>query len=269
MNKTNLITLAAGAILGSVLVAGAWTDAPADPPTDNVAAPLNIGADSQTKLGSLVLNASTASPDPFGLDVFGASRFFGKITTDTDVCIENAAGVTCLSDISGLSTKYGLETTGSCSLYYDSMKDIGVKARPGYESPSEPLPDACFSSTGCTVKQEIWNAKGIYKLSYVTYVQDREDGAWSSTHNKAYGLKNGNTASHNVLPHAGGKKYGWILTRDDAPTYNNIGSNAGTKYVELDKNRWSFFDSLSTYGQKVYFCTNTVNLLESDPNVAI
>ena len=267
MNKTNLITLAAGAILGSVLVAGAWTDAPA--PADNVAAPLNVGSDNQIKLGSLVLNASTVSPDAFGLDVFGASRFFGKVTTDTDVCIENTAGVTCLSDIAGLNTKYGLDVASSCTLYYDSMKDIGVKARPGYESPTEPLPDDCFSPLGCTVKQEIWNAKGIYKLSYITYVQDREDGAWSSTHNRGYGLKNGNTAYHNVLPHAGGKKSGWILTRDDAPAFNNIGSNAGTKYIEQDKNRWSFYDSLSTYGQKIYFCSNMVNLSEGDPTLAL
>jgi hypothetical protein len=263
MNKTNFITLVAGAILGSVVVAGAWTEAPANPPADNVAAPINVGVDNQTKLGSLILNASTVSPDQYGLDVFGESRFFGKIMTDTDVCIENAAGVTCLSDIAGLGPTYGLDTTSTCTLYYDSMKDIGVKARPGYESPAQPIPDSCFSPTGCTVKQEIWNAKGIYKLSYITYAQDKDDGAWTSTHNRGYGLKNGNTASHNVLPHAGGKDYGYILTRDDAPNQNNVGSNAGTKYVELDKDRWSFYDTLSTYGQKVYFCSGSVNLSET------
>lgn len=260
MNKSNLISLVAGAILGSVLIAGAWTDAPANPPADNVAAPINVGSDNQTKLGSLILNASTVAPDQFGLDVFGESRFFGKIMTDTDVCIENTAGTICLSDLGGVGPTYGLDTQTSCTLYYDSMKDIGISARPGYETPSDPLPDSCFSPSGCTVKQEIYNSKGIYKLSYINYIQDATDGAWTSTHNRGYGLKNGNTAYHNVLPHVGHKDYGWVLTRDDAPASTNYGSNRGNGYVEQDKNRWSFYDTLSSYGQKIYFCTGNVNL---------
>ncbi len=70
--KSNIITLASALALAGFITVGAWTDAPdVTPPGDNVAAPLNVGEDSQTKLGSLILNADTVSPDLVGLDVFG------------------------------------------------------------------------------------------------------------------------------------------------------------------------------------------------------
>ena len=60
-----------------------WQGPTATPTGNNVDAPINVGPSYQTKLGSVSINTTTSSPDPYGLDVFGISRFFGKVGIGT------------------------------------------------------------------------------------------------------------------------------------------------------------------------------------------
>ncbi|MSR73433.1 hypothetical protein EXS61_02445, partial [Candidatus Parcubacteria bacterium] len=60
-----------------------WQGPTAPPTGNNVDAPINVGPSYQTKLGSVSINTTTSSPDPYGLDVFGISRFFGKVGIGT------------------------------------------------------------------------------------------------------------------------------------------------------------------------------------------
>jgi hypothetical protein len=62
---------------------GTWTAPQCAPPGCNVDAPLNVGSSHQSKLGSVSINTATSNPDPFGLDVFGISRFFGNVQIGT------------------------------------------------------------------------------------------------------------------------------------------------------------------------------------------
>lgn len=82
--------IAIGLIIGlSTLSAFAdWTPPSHNPPNcptgePGCDAPLNVGPSHQTKLGSISINTTTDSPDPFGLDVFGISRFFGNVEIGT------------------------------------------------------------------------------------------------------------------------------------------------------------------------------------------
>lgn len=272
MNSKFLIPTIAAFALSGFIVAGAWTDAPSNPPANNVAAPLNVGTDNQTKLGSLILNADTNSPDVFGLDVFGDSRIFGRLTSDTDVCIENELQTICLSDLASSNGGYTLSTTESCDLAFDSMEwqgqNIGVAGRTGYVAIE--LPDSCITNTatGCSIKQEIYKKKSktdptpvIHKVLVNDFWQSAtpsNDGTgasvWSSTYNRRGTRQNGNTTSNNVVPPIGGPDYGYILIRDDRATMNNKGVQTGSKYNEVDPKWISVYDTMSLYAQKIYFC---------------
>lgn len=254
-------------LLAGFVVAGAWTDAPANPPANNVAAPINVGTDNQTKLGSLILNASTVAPDQFGLDVFGDSRFFGRVSSDTDVCVESAAETICLTDLYNLSKNYGVQSSTSCSLYYDSMKDVGAAARPGWETPNTPIPASCYSDSGCVIRQEIYSTKGLHRALVVDFYQDSATGIWSSTYNRSGSRTNGNSTSENVVKPIGNKDVGWVLIRDDRKSVTNVGSNKGSNYTEVEKNRLSFYDTWSAYGHKVYFCSSNTVLTEDQEDL--
>lgn len=281
VNSKFTVLLVAIMTLSGFVVAGAWTDAPANPPANNVAAPLNVGTDNQTKLGSLILNADTVSPDVFGLDVFGDSRIFGRLTSDTDVCIENDLQTICLSDLASSNNSYTLSTSESCDLVYDSMtwqgENIGVAGRTGYVSVE--LPDNCITdgTSGCAIKQEVYKKKTskdptpvIHKVLVNDFWQSAtpsNDGTgasvWSSTYNRKGTRQNGNTTSTNIVPPIGGEDVGYILIRDDRATMNNTGVQKGSKYNEVDPKWVSMYDSMSGYAQKVYFC-NSDTILTPD-----
>jgi hypothetical protein len=63
--KNILLTGVRGAILGITALGAAtvlaWTAAPANPPANNVSAPINIGATTQTKTGSLIVGSGGTS----------------------------------------------------------------------------------------------------------------------------------------------------------------------------------------------------------------
>jgi len=68
--KFNFLLLAV-VVLGFASISNAWTGPTDAPPNGNVAAPLNSGITSQSKLGSLLLNTTTVNPFVTGLTVFG------------------------------------------------------------------------------------------------------------------------------------------------------------------------------------------------------
>lgn len=260
-----IIPFAAALALSGFVVAGAWTSPNASAPSGNVAAPINVGSDSQTKLGSLILNADTNSPDMFGLDVFGDSRIFGRLTSDTDICVENDTQTICLSDLSDLTGNYSLDSNTSCELVFDSLlptaaDPVGVTARTGWVA-SDPIPAGCYAETGCVIKQEIYSKKGLHRMLMNDFYQDPTSNVWSSTHNRGGSRKNGNTTSENIVKAIGGDA-GYLLVRDDRNTVSNKGSNAGSKYTEIEPNRISFYDTMAGYGHKIYFCATETVLTE-------
>lgn len=112
-----------------------WTAPQCAPPGCNVDAPLNVGSSHQSKLGSVSINTTTSNPDPFGLDVFGISRFFGNVQIGTTtngkyatiqiVDGNQGAGKVLTSDGNGNASwqtlpNVGPTSSGDISYYYDT-----------------------------------------------------------------------------------------------------------------------------------------------------
>lgn len=78
--KKSLTNYLRPAILTVLLLAGvatiqaAWTAPTCTPPNCNADAPLNVGQNTQTKFGALILNASSTSQYPIGLTVYGGFK---------------------------------------------------------------------------------------------------------------------------------------------------------------------------------------------------
>lgn len=87
-NIISLTALAGGFILGaSALVAvaqtGTWVSPTGAPPTNNTPAPINVGLNSQSKLGQLFVNTDITNPYTVGLSVFGQAIFNNTIKIPT------------------------------------------------------------------------------------------------------------------------------------------------------------------------------------------
>ncbi len=83
LSALKVIILALVLGLGISYAQAVWQGPTAPPTGNNVDAPINVGPSYQTKLGSVSINTTTSNPDPYGLDVFGISRFFGKVGIGT------------------------------------------------------------------------------------------------------------------------------------------------------------------------------------------
>lgn len=130
--KTSIINNFKAVILGLVMVAGVgyaaagtFSGPTCAPPNCNADAPLNVGPSRQSKLGSISINTATASPDRFGLDVFGMSRFFdnvqigttSKIATVQIVDGNQGEGKVLTSDINGVARWQALPQSISSKTY--------------------------------------------------------------------------------------------------------------------------------------------------------
>lgn len=83
VNSVKMIVLALIITIGMSYVV-AWTGAPANPPSDNASAPLNVGNERQDKLGPLYLNTATSGGvSPIGLLVNGISKLYGNVEIGT------------------------------------------------------------------------------------------------------------------------------------------------------------------------------------------
>ena len=84
----SIATIALALSFGISYVSAAWSAPQSTPPNctsgqPGCDAPVNVGTTHQAKLGSLSVNTTTSSPDAYGLDVFGISRFFGNLEIGT------------------------------------------------------------------------------------------------------------------------------------------------------------------------------------------
>jgi hypothetical protein len=93
-------------LIALILAAGvsyisAWTGPTAPAPGNNVDAPINVGYDSQSKLGQLFLNTSPSNPYAVGLSVFGTSIFNGPVQIADGT---QGSGKVLTSDASGTAS---------------------------------------------------------------------------------------------------------------------------------------------------------------------
>ena len=126
LSALKVIILALVLGLGISYAQAVW-QGPTEPPTgNNVDAPINVGPSYQTKLGSVSINTTTSNPDPYGLDVFGISRFFGKVGIGTaspavalDVVGEARSSTSTIasSNAKTLVTKDYVDTKGAFGSY--------------------------------------------------------------------------------------------------------------------------------------------------------
>lgn len=86
-------------MLGAVIVAGAWTDAPLNPPANNVAAPLNVGNLFQVKEGGLQLRGLFVE----GKGVFSTSTY--SIPSNTTLAVNGAVSANSYCDVNGQNCK--------------------------------------------------------------------------------------------------------------------------------------------------------------------
>ncbi len=103
--------------VGMAAYVKAWTGPTMSPPNGNVAAPLNSSSSTQSKLGSLILNAGTPIQNAIGLTVFGSlmvvdgNQGSGKVLTSD--ASGNASWQTASVGGSGLNAIQTFTSSGS------------------------------------------------------------------------------------------------------------------------------------------------------------
>ena len=105
-------------IAAGVSYASAWTNAPLNPPNNNVDAPLNAGSLQQDKLGALRINTSTSSPAATGLFVWGNSIFNGGMKINTGSAVSGQ--VLTSTDASGTVAWQSISSIPSNMIVFDT-----------------------------------------------------------------------------------------------------------------------------------------------------
>lgn len=93
-------------MLGAIVTAGAWTEAPLNPPANNVAAPLNIGNAFQIKEGGLQLRGLFVE----GKGVFSTSTY--TMPANSTLAVKGAVSANAYCDVNGLNCKSADAVTG-------------------------------------------------------------------------------------------------------------------------------------------------------------
>jgi hypothetical protein len=111
------IAIGAGAVvigLGIQYASADWNSAPSSPPNSNVPAPINVGSNSQSKLGQLLVNTDTSNPFATGLEAFGKSIFTAISGSPAIQIIDGkqAQGSLLQSDASGNAKWVATSTLG-------------------------------------------------------------------------------------------------------------------------------------------------------------
>lgn len=174
--KNAIITLAL--VLGAVSVQAVttWTAPSSAPPGNNVDAPINVGVDSQSKLGQLLINTDLANPFVTGLKVFGKSEFLGAVEVGSTVSpasikiVDGNQGVgkVLASDANGLAgwvTPSGGGTTGSTDFDIYDFTDAG---NAGYNSQILPRYSPGCNGTACGAG--VWD--GQKSISDIKFCRD-------------------------------------------------------------------------------------------------
>lgn len=97
--RNSFLFISSVLMLGAVLVAGAWTSAPLNPPANNVAAPINVGNVFQIKEGGLQLRGLFVE----GKGVFSTSTY--SIPSNTTFAVNGAVSANSYCDVNGQNCK--------------------------------------------------------------------------------------------------------------------------------------------------------------------
>jgi hypothetical protein len=108
------------AVLALILVftAGyvkAWTGPTLSPPNGNISAPINVGSSTQTKLGSLIVNAASPVQNAVGLTVFGTTSMAGIQINSGGAQVGQVLTITNSSGATGWISTSTIMSSGSGS----------------------------------------------------------------------------------------------------------------------------------------------------------
>lgn len=117
------IALALAVIIGaaSIQAAGTWTAPSVAAPGGNVDAPVNVGLNSQSKLGQLLVNTDISNPFTVGMEVWGKTILDGGLQIKSSSPIQ--AGSVLTSDTNGNVTWQPAQTGGQAALGSMSLLD--------------------------------------------------------------------------------------------------------------------------------------------------
>jgi hypothetical protein len=118
IQNIKIIVLGLVVALGVGYVSAAWTPAPGTPPNANVDAPINVGSNLQTKLGSLVLGGLGVGGDFTYLPTGVSSVTPGQVLVAANASGKVAWGTTSVSTLDQMcnTTDTGLTNTGTTQL---------------------------------------------------------------------------------------------------------------------------------------------------------
>jgi len=149
----------------------------------------------------------------------------------------------------------GASTSMNCEVIYDSYTSGGVAYKDAaykYDYGVKTFPSSCKADSGCIIKQEVYDSKGLKLVRRYTYSQTVREGDandnWWSSYRTVGSYINGDTATTDIIP-----AYSYLYLRDDY--YYSSGTQ------ERDENKWTFIDKTVLYGMKVYIC----NTGDSEP----
>jgi hypothetical protein len=267
MKTTNLINRVAsvtGLILGafalSALAAGVWTAPPSGtvPPNNNTEAPLNVGSDHQNKVGSLTVNTNTVSPDPYGLDVFGISRFFGNVEIGTGASPKTIKivdgneddGKVLTSDENGVASWQDLASLPAG----DSCELVAETGLSGTQEDTFDVPATCINNS-CTVAMAIHDTSNWVIAVRTTSLIQFADSAKSTKGGilnwwaKNGGDHDGTTcdAGLNGGPSGCDEIVKWSNGTNDIKVMDDFGTQNTTTH-------WTLRDGVSDRYGKVYVC---------------
>ncbi len=151
--------LGLGMVLGVSTLQAAWTAPPDPPPTQNIAAPLNVGLNTQSKLGQLFINTDTAAPYALGLRVFGQAEFEGKVVAKNGLQMTQNAG-----DSKFLRS----DSTGNASWQYLPPASVPIKwvAFNGIGCTGGAGVNECEIQQASGISTVIRMSQGIYKVIF-------------------------------------------------------------------------------------------------------
>ena len=207
-------------VLGLIVAVGvsyagaAWTPAPSTPPNANADAPLNVGSNQQTKLGSLLLGGLGVGGDftylPTGVSSVTPGQVLVAANASGKVAWGNPAATTASRSCVTVDTGPAMTSTG------DYPINLLVNGR-----------NICADDDGCTIS--IWSyttaypAGSAYFGSAVMAIRQASNGQWIFGHSDEKGIQ-GNGTSEKLVD-----SWGPVRIVDDKGVYNTA-----NEFVETD-----------------------------------
>ncbi len=155
--------------MGVIVARGAWTEPGGNPPTGNIAAPINVGNDVQTKSAGLILDAGSV-PTPSGLGIFnGGSLDLSGIIKIVDggghFISEGSAGQVLARTASGMAWQDQTALPPACTIIGETT--AGQKLAKEVDVPADCIDHVCSLVLATTHL----NTSNIVDLHATTYVQ--------------------------------------------------------------------------------------------------